>query len=107
MTDVAALDEAIFSTLADDPDLGPLVEMYVSEMPDRMATLLRRFSSGDLSGLATTAHQIKGAAGSHGFDQVTPFAARLEVVAREKRPEHEVRAALDALVDVCRRLRYR
>lgn len=107
MINVAALDEAIYSTLADDPDLGPLVEMYVAEMPDRIATLVSRFSSGDLNGLATTAHQIKGAAGSHGFDQVTPFAARLEVAARERRPEDEVRAALDELVGVCRRLRYR
>jgi histidine phosphotransfer protein HptB len=107
MMNTAASGEAIYSTLADDPDLGPLVEMYVSEMPDRLGTLLRRFSSGDLNGLATTAHQIKGAAGSHGFDQVTPYASRLEVAAREQRPMHEVGAALDALVDLCRRLRYR
>lgn len=107
MIKVAALDEAIYSSLADDPDLGPLVEMYVAEMPERMATLLGRFSSGDLSGLATTAHQIKGAAGSHGFGLVTPYAANLEIAARERRSMPEVRAALDALVDICRKLRYR
>lgn len=107
MIKVAALDEAIYSTLADDPDLGPLVEMYVAEMPDRMTTLAGRFSSGDLNGLATTAHQIKGAAGSHGFGLVTPYAANLEAAARQQRPMPEVQAALDALVGICRRLRYR
>ena len=29
----------IFSTLADDPDLSELVELYVEEMPDRVSQI--------------------------------------------------------------------
>lgn len=97
----------ILSTLADDPDLGSIVELYVNEMPGRVATLLAQFDAGDRAGLTTTAHQIKGAAGSHGFHQVTPVAARLEAALRDDRPEAEINEALDALLEICRRVRFR
>ncbi|HEX5445541.1 MAG TPA: Hpt domain-containing protein [Pirellulales bacterium] len=99
--------EPILSTLADDPDLGSIVELYVAEMPDRIATLVAQFDAGDRTGLTTTAHQIKGAAGSHGFHQVTPPAARLEAALHADRPEAEIAEALEALLDVCRRVRFR
>lgn len=97
----------ILSTLADDPDLGSIVALYVEEMPGRVATLLAQFDSGDRAGLATTAHQIKGSAGSHGFHQITPVAARLEAALHDDRPDAEISEALDALVDICRRVRVR
>ena len=99
--------EPILSTLADDPDLGSIVELYVAEMPGRVATLLAQFDAGDRCGLSTTAHQIKGAAGSHGFHQVTPIAARLETALRDDRTDAEISEALEALVDACRRVRWR
>lgn len=97
--------EVLYSTLADDPDLGEIVHLYVTEMPDRIAALLARFESGDRAGVATLAHQLKGAAGSHGFHAITPYAATLERLARDNAPEHELRQALDALIDICRRVR--
>lgn len=97
----------ILSTLADDPDLGSIVELYVEEMPGRVATLLAHFDAGNRAGLTTTAHQIKGAAGSHGFHQITPIAARLEAALHDDRPDAEISEALEALLDVCRRVRVR
>ena len=55
--------------------------------------------------MARTAHQLKGAAGSYGFDAVTPYAARLEALLREAGQEEAVLAALDELLGVCRRVR--
>lgn len=97
----------ILSTLADDPDLGSIVALYVEEMPGRVTTLLAQFDAGDRAGLTTTAHQIKGAAGSHGFHQITPVAARLEAALHDDRPDVEISEALEALLDVCRRVRVR
>jgi HPt (histidine-containing phosphotransfer) domain-containing protein len=97
--------DVLHSTLADDPDLGEIVRLYATEMPDRIAAVLARFESGDRAGVATLAHQLKGAAGSHGFHPITPYAATLERLARGNADQDELRRALDALVDICRRVR--
>lgn len=96
---------AIYSTLGGDPDLGELVEMFVEEMPDRIQTLQQQGAERDWEQLGRTAHQIKGSAGSYGFDPVTPFAAKLESSCREERSEQEIVDDLDRLVALCNQLR--
>jgi len=95
----------IYSTYGGDPDLGELVEMFVDEMPDRVAALERAFGDGDLETLRRTAHQLKGAAGSYGFGQLTPWAAALEEAIRESQPEDAIEQALADLVALCGRVR--
>ena len=94
-----------YSTLAEDPDLAEIVEMFVQEMPDRVSNLLHRFESRDLPELERAAHQLKGAAGSYGFHQLTPAATRLEAALKQHRSDEEIRAALDSLVSLCRGVR--
>lgn len=103
MTTTEHQDEPIVSTFASDPMLRELVEMYVEEMPDRIANLERAFAAGDRERLRITAHQIKGAAGSYGFDCLTQSAAALESVVRADRPMEEVRHSLEELLNLCRR----
>ena len=97
--------EALYSSLGDDPDLGELVEMFVVEMPDRISTLITSFETANWSELQRAAHQMKGASGSYGFDQLTEFAARVENSVKGKAAETEVKEALDELVLVCGKLR--
>jgi HPt (histidine-containing phosphotransfer) domain-containing protein len=97
--------ELLYSTLADDPDLAEIVELFVQEMPERIARLLDRFRKSDREGLRRVAHQLKGAAGSYGFTPVSPAAARLEGAIVQSRPEEEISQALDDLIDLCRRTR--
>jgi HPt (histidine-containing phosphotransfer) domain-containing protein len=99
--------DLIYSTLADDPVIGELVELYAAEMPERIAALVARWDARDYAALTTLAHQMKGAAGSHGFTQLTPLAARVEKLAREARAESEIQTAVDELVAACGRVRYR
>jgi HPt (histidine-containing phosphotransfer) domain-containing protein len=101
----SGLSDALVSTLADDPDLGEIVRLYTAEMPDRIAALQAAFDSGDRVRLATLAHQLKGAAGSHGFHAITPYASTLEGLARSGATESELRPAFDALVEICSRVR--
>ncbi|MGC4002095.1 MAG: Hpt domain-containing protein [Pirellulales bacterium] len=94
-----------YSTLADDPDLGEIVEMFVDEMPGRIRDLQTQFRINDWDQLARLSHQLKGAAGSYGFDQITPYAARCEKAVRNELPHAEIQTAFDELVKACQRVR--
>ena len=101
----AMLPTFVYSHLAADPDLGELVDLFVQEMPDRINALDAQAKSRDWNQLAETAHQIKGTAGCYGFDEITPYAARLEAAAREAQQEEQILSALDELLSLCRRVR--
>ncbi len=105
MSQAANTEALLYSRLGGDPDLGELVVMFVEEMPCRTATLSECFDGGDLEGLRRLAHQLKGAAGSYGFDLLTLFAARLESAVRDEEPIAQVQAALEELLELCHRLR--
>ena len=97
--------EALYSSLGGDTDLAEIVEMFVDEMPDRIGTFIDCLETGDWEGLGRAAHQMKGAGGSYGFDQLTPYAAKLESAVRDQEPEEEIRQALNALVSLCQKVR--
>jgi len=96
---------AIFSDFGGDIDMGELVEMFVDEMPERIALLGETLASGDMESLKRTAHQMKGAVGSYGFDQLTPYAAAVESSVRDGQPEEQIRQAVGELIDLCQRCR--
>jgi HPt (histidine-containing phosphotransfer) domain-containing protein len=98
-------DELYYSALAADADLAELVAMFVEEMPGRVRAFEVQFESANRDELARLAHQLKGSAGSYGFDQLTPFAARLESVIRGGEPPESIQLALDELIDSCWRVR--
>lgn len=96
----------LFSSLvAADPDFNEIVELFVAEIPDRIASLKNLFADRDSAKLARAAHQLKGAAGSHGFNAVTLPASRLEAAAASGEPEDLVREALEDLIAICGQLR--
>ena len=102
MTTVA---ELIYSRLGLDDDLTDLIELFVQEVPSRLAVLRRLIDSLDHSELARFAHQLKGAGGSYGFPELTTAAAQLEKAAKDRAPAHELVAAWDILADIAGRLR--
>jgi histidine phosphotransfer protein HptB len=97
--------EYVYSRLGADPDLEEIVALFVDEIPDRTATLLRCLNDRDWEGLRQAAHQLKGAAGSYGFEPVTPCAARVEAAVRDGLAEQEIRQSVLELVALCDRLR--
>ena len=94
----------IYSDLANDPDLAELVEMFVEEMPERIARLVATWEARDLENLTRLAHQLKGSAGSYGFHEITPFAFQLERAAKEGGSE-EIARDLQDLVSICQQVR--
>ena len=97
--------EVIYSILGGDPDLGELVGMFVDEMPDRVSNIQTLLEARDWEELRRAAHQLKGAAGSYGFETISPFAARVEDAIREDEAEEEVYRAAVELCELCRRAR--
>lgn len=95
----------IYSTFGDDPDLGELVEMFVDEMEQRVGSFRNAFDESDFSTLGTLAHQLKGAAGSYGFDTLTPAAFELEQAVRDGSSMQAIEESLDRVTDLCHRLR--
>jgi histidine phosphotransfer protein HptB len=95
----------VYSSLAEDPDLGELVDIFVQEMPARVDALETQARCCDWQQLKRAAHQIKGAAGSYGFAALTPPAARLELALAEGCPEEEVLSVLAELLVLCRGVR--
>jgi len=96
---------SIYSTLANEPGFDELVDWYVSEIPERIALLENAFANRDWELLRRTAHQMKGAAGSYGFDPITPVAFALESAVKQQSPEEGIADALRDLVDLCRCIR--
>ena len=103
MTHTPAVARPLYSALGTDPDLREIVELFVEEMPDRTSSLLDRLQACDWEGLRRVTHQLKGAAGSYGFQPISSSAARLEDAIRKAQPEEEIRRFADELVDLCRR----
>ena len=97
--------ELLYSALASDPDLSELVDMYVDEMPDRIAVLKELLSSENWEELRRFAHQMKGAAGSYGFEAVSPIAGAVEDAIRSDAPEDQVRQSVTELLGTCARIR--
>ena len=95
----------LYSSLASDPDLGEIVDLFVDEMPQRVGMLVDCLAQADWQQLGRYAHQMKGACGSYGFDELTAPAARLEHACRETLDETQIRAALDELQSLCQRVR--
>lgn len=93
------------SRLADDADLAELIELFVAELPGRIADMQAAFDSENWTTLGTLAHQLKGAGGSHGFDALTPAAFAVEHAARTGLPRERVAAALEQLRAVCASVR--
>ena len=105
MTSVMTEAPALFSTLASDPDMGELVELFVDELPGRIASLQAALNSADIDALARGAHQLKGAAGSYGFDVLTPALKFLEDQARGGATSENLQHSLSAVVELCGRVR--
>ncbi len=105
MSHAVANAELIYSDLATEADLAELVDVFVGEIPQRLAKMQDYAGTQDWEGLRRLAHQLKGAAGSYGFAEVTPFAARLENALRESQPEEIILMQLNDLLDICSRLR--
>jgi CheY-like chemotaxis protein len=93
----------LHSTLAGDPDMAELVQMFVGELPARVAAIQQALGAQDLATLKTLSHQLKGAGGGYGFDAITATAAVLEGHVKAQADLATLQASAKDLIDLCRR----
>ena len=94
-----------FSTLANDPEMGQLVDLFVQELPSRLVAIQQATDDGNLPEAGRLAHQLKGAGGSYGFPHLMEAAALVERVARGQSSKPEFESALGELAIACAQTR--
>lgn len=95
----------LLSELAGDADMAELIEMFVAELPERVAALRQALTERDFEALRRLAHQLKGAAGGYGFPSITEAAKDLEITAKTDRSLEKTAAEMQALAGLCARAR--
>ncbi|MFQ5410855.1 MAG: Hpt domain-containing protein [Phycisphaerae bacterium] len=105
MSDSQGTNDALISELSDDADMVELVEMFVEELPQRVAGLEAAIQQGDLDALSTIAHQLKGAAGGYGFPTITDAARRLEESTKAHEELDTLTEEVKAIASLCGRAR--
>lgn len=88
----------IHSLLADDPDFRDLLEMFVAELPDRVASIQTALAASDSAALRRVAHQLKGACGGYGFPTLTNDAAAIEHSIDRGIPIHQLQPIIDDFI---------
>jgi CheY-like chemotaxis protein len=95
--------QPLVSELGHDPELRELIADFVAALPARLAALEVALAAGDLGCTAVLTHQLKGAAGCHGFPAITEAAGRLEAMVESRGDPEEVQARLRELASLCGR----
>jgi HPt (histidine-containing phosphotransfer) domain-containing protein len=97
--------EIHLSALCADVEMIEVVQLFLAELPSRLAQLHVALEARNFGELARFSHQLKGAGGSYGFPQLTLLAAKLEQLAKTESDDASLRLALDELLDLAPRLR--
>jgi CheY-like chemotaxis protein/HPt (histidine-containing phosphotransfer) domain-containing protein len=95
---------ALFSTLGGDPEVLALLETFIERLPQRIAGMETSLARGDMTALASQAHQLKGTAGGYGFPLLSEAAARLEATVKGKGEPDEIAKHARCLIELCRRV---
>jgi HPt (histidine-containing phosphotransfer) domain-containing protein len=99
----------LVSEFASDPEMRELVEIFVSELPDRVARLTDTWEQTQLEEVKRLAHQLKGASAGYGFPTIGEAAGRLEDGLRATSGGanqinlKNLQRDLDELIDLCNR----
>lgn len=100
-----APDPNAFSLDINDPEDAELIEYFLSELPDRVDTIVAAFTNDDFCELERVAHQLKGAAPGFGFPQIGTEAGKLEQQLKDSSNPAEslgtLRSQVDQLVSLC------
>lgn len=86
-----------------DADMNEIIEMFIDELPDRVAVFSDAVEQQSWSQVRTISHQLKGAAPGYGFEPIGTAAARVEALV-DTATLSEIEAAANRLVDLCSRV---
>jgi HPt (histidine-containing phosphotransfer) domain-containing protein len=100
----SAADAALRGQFADDPSMAELVSDFLRGLPSRVDELRRLLDASDLGSLRQAVHQLKGAGGGYGFDEITRLATIAERAIDEEEDVTAIAARVRELVELVDRV---
>lgn len=97
----------LYSEMRNDPDMAELVDLFTSEMPDRLRQVRTAWETSDLTTVQRLAHQLRGAACGYGFPALGKVAGALEDSLRANKAaalSNEVLISYREFTNVCQRV---
>lgn len=105
MSEIPNTTDVLLSEFAQDEDMVELVEMFVAELPDKIASIEKALAESDLTTLNQLAHQLKGAAGGYGFPSITDTAKQVEDMTKADADMEKLSSTIEELASLCSRAR--
>jgi HPt (histidine-containing phosphotransfer) domain-containing protein len=96
---------SIYSTFGNDPEYKELIVLFLNDLHERINSMKSFFESENWAGLQRIAHQLKGAAGSYGFDPISDCSTSLEHALKAGEPKEFIRKLTDELISMCQSAR--
>jgi len=93
-------NEPIFSEFASDPEMAELIVQFVSELPDRVGSLMTNWHSQNYPEVKRAAHQLKGASAGYGFPAIGLAASRVESGLRGRSADQITQDAARLIEDI-------
>ncbi len=95
--------DTLTSDLLDDPDLAEIVVLFLDNLGEKLDGMTTCLAAGQLTDVARTAHQLKGAGGGYGYPSISVAARELELQAKQAGDLDAIHAALQDLTQICQR----
>ena len=105
MNGIQTTSEPLISNLANEADMIPLLEWYVSRLPGRAAAIHHSCSTWNLESVEQLSLALLESAGSYGFPSITGVARRVWRIARTRRRLDDLAEECARLGDLCERAR--
>lgn len=93
----------IKSHLANDPEMAELLDLFLTELPKRVDSVMGAWRERELSTLRRIAHQMKGSCAGYGFPTLGAAAADVERTLDQGAPLDQIAGEVSELVDLCQR----
>ncbi len=87
--------------MLEDPAFQEIVGEFVAILPERISQLKTAVVGDDFTTARQLSHQLKGAGGSYGFENISLSAAKVEALCREETSYEELSPAIEQLAEEC------
>lgn len=105
-TDTSVNNKSIYSSMADEEDMLPLIEEFVANLAPLSNKLRRANADSDMKLLVNICQSLKGAGDGYGFEAVTSTARyALDMMDSAQKDTDTIRKAVNELVQTLRRIK--
>lgn len=93
--------EPLLSSFAQDRTMIPLIDGFVKELPTRIREIESAFAANDDDSLQAACRNLKGEAGSFGFEPISSAASEVENAVLANKPRADIKKSFSSLVRLC------